>query len=138
MIAELENAEASGKASSLSHDEMKAETMRLQESIERLEAQRMAEPRDDDIIAIKHKLAELEREEEIRKQQLELQEQIKIAIQEKKMQEREKMVMEAKVLHQRRMILEKELGQSDDLTEEALQKEIEKLRARIRQMGDGP
>ena len=65
MIAELENAEASGKASSLSHDEMKAETMRLQESIERLEAQRLAEPRDDDIIAIKHKLAELEREEEI-------------------------------------------------------------------------
>jgi uncharacterized small protein (DUF1192 family) len=138
MIAELENAEASGKASSLSHDEMKAETMRLQESIERLEAERMAEPGDDDIIAIKHKLAELEREEEIRKQQLELQEQIKIAIQEKKMQEREKMVMEAKILHQRRMILEKELGQNDDLTEEALQKEIEILRARIRQMGDGP
>jgi len=137
MIAELENAEASGKASSLSHDEMKAETMRLQESIERLEAQRMAEPRDDDIMAIKHKLAELEREEEIRKQQLELQEQIKVAIQEKKYQEQEKMVMEAKILHQRRMILEKELGKSD-LTEEALQKEIEVLRARIRQTGSGP
>jgi len=135
MISELEAAEASGKASSLSHDEMKAETMRLQESIERLEAQRMAEPRDDDIIAIKYKLAELEREEEIRRQQLELQEQIKVAIQEKKMQEREKMVMEAKILHQRRMILEKELGQGDDLTEEALTKEIKILRARVRQMG---
>jgi len=136
MISELEAAEASGKGSGgLSHDEMKAETMRLQESIERLEAQRMAEPRDDDIIAIKYKLAELEREEEIRRQQLELQEQIKVAIQEKKMQEREKMLMEAKILHQRRMILEKELGQKDDLTEEALEKEIEVLRARIRQMG---
>jgi len=70
MISELEAAEASNKGSGgLSHDEMKAETMRLQESIERLEAQRMAEPRDDDIVAIKYKLAELEREEEIRRQQ---------------------------------------------------------------------
>jgi len=135
MISELESAEASGKGSGgLSHDEMKAETMRLQESIERLEAQRMAEPRDDDIVAIKYKLAELEREELIRRQQLELQEQIKVAIQEKKMQEREKMLMEAKILHQRRMILEKELGQKDDLTEEALQNEIEILRARVKKM----
>jgi len=134
MISELEAAEASGKSGGLSHDEMKAETMRLQESIERLEAERMAEPRDDDIVAIKYKLAELEKEELIRRQQLELQEQIKVAIQEKKMQEREKMLMEAKILHQRRLILEKELGQKDDLTEEALQKEIEILRARVQTM----
>jgi len=135
MISELEASEASNKGSGgLSHDEMKAETMRLQESIQRLEAQRMAEPRDDDIVAIKYKLAELEREELIRKQQLELQEQIKVAIQEKKIQEREKMLMEAKILHQRRMILEKELGLKGDLTEEALQKEIEILRSRIKEM----
>jgi len=136
MISELEAAEASSAKGSggLSHDEMKAETMRLQESIERLEAQRMAEPRDDDIVAIKYKLAELQREDEIRRQQVELQEQIKIAIQQKKQQEREKMLLDAKMLHQRRLILEHELGQEHSLTEAQLQEEIARLRTRVQEM----
>jgi len=85
-------------------------------------------------VAIKYKLAELQREDDIRRQQLELQEQIKIAIQQKKLQEREKMLQEAKILHQRRIILEHELGQQNSLTEAELQAEIARLRSRVHQM----
>lgn len=133
MIHNLEAAQAAHKASAgPGNDELKAETERLRISIERLEAQQLSG--GDDVGSLRIRLRELEREQELRSQEMELRRQLEIATTEHRLKEEAKMHREIEILAARKHILEKELAQNGSPTEQELLLEIKELRARIDQI----
>lgn len=131
MIQSLEAAEANHKTNSdgPSHDELKAETERLRASIDHLEAQQI--PASSDLDILKIRVRELERERDLRAQELELQRQLEIARTQKQITEEAKMHREMEILTARKHILEKELSQSHSPTEESMLSEIQTLHRQI-------
>jgi len=129
-IQSLEVANASQKSGSgPSYDEVKAETERLRASINRLEAQQL--PPSNDVAAMKMRIKELERERDLRAQEMELRRQLQTAHVQHQIEEEAKMRREMEILTARKHILETELSQTQSPTEQELLTEIENLHKQI-------
>lgn len=130
MIQSLEAAESAHQTTSgPSHDELKAEAERLRMSIDRLEAEQI--PASNDVATLKIRVRELERERDLRAQEMQLRRQLQIAHTTHKLEEEAKMRREMEILAARKHILEQELGQKQSVTQKELLLEIKNLHIQI-------
>merc|ERR1719469_1680373 len=130
MIQTLEAAEAKHETvSGPSHDELKADAEQLRSSIDRLEVQQI--PASDDVETLKIRVRELEREHDLRVQEVELRRQVQIAHAQHKIEEEAKVRRELEILVARKHILEKELAQKKSPTDQEILLEIKTLHSKI-------
>jgi len=108
---------------------LKADAEQLRSSIDRLEVQQI--PASDDVETLKIRVRELEREHDLRVQEVELRRQVQIAHAQHKIEEEAKVRRELEILVARKHILEKELAQKNSPTDQEILVEIKTLHSKI-------